>query len=217
MLGTFLLLGGASKLAMALSIVANTFRSGLVNRMRGTGTEFLQVGWGTGAGTSSLSDTTLFAEKALDLTTTSGTRVVGTSSAQNSSASGTASSISATTLTVGGTVTGTFGIGQVLTGTGVTAGTKIIAQLTGPPGGAGTYTVDTSQTVASTTITGTGSGDVHQVTATLTATGGGTVTNAGTFDNSTIGSGNLGLKGDFTGILLNSGDSIALTFRAQMS
>jgi hypothetical protein len=71
-----------------------------------------------------------------------------------------------------------------------------------PPGGAGTYTVDTSQTVSSTTITGTGSGDVHQVLATLTATGAGTVTNAGTFDNSTIGSGNLGLKGDFTGVPL---------------
>ena len=72
----------------------------------------------------------------------------------SATASGTASTISGTTLTVGGTVTGTFALGQTLTGTGVTAGTTIIAFGTGT-GGAGTYTVSTSQTVASTTITGT--------------------------------------------------------------
>jgi hypothetical protein len=32
------------------------------------------VGWGTGGGTSAVGDTTLFAEKALDLTSTTGTR-----------------------------------------------------------------------------------------------------------------------------------------------
>jgi hypothetical protein len=69
------------------------------------------------------------------------------------SASGTASSISGTTLTVGGTVTGTFAVGMVLSGTGVTAGTTITALGTGT-GGAGTYTVSASQTVSSTTIIG---------------------------------------------------------------
>ncbi len=69
------------------------------------------------------------------------------------SASSTASSISGTTLTVGGTVTGTFAVGMVLSGTGVTAGTTITALGTGT-GGAGTYTVSASQTVSSTTITG---------------------------------------------------------------
>lgn len=49
-------------------------------------------------------------------------------------------------------------IGSVLSGTGVTADTAIIAQLTstepdGSLGGLGTYTVDTSQTVTSTSIT----------------------------------------------------------------
>ncbi len=68
-------------------------------------------------------------------------------------ASGTSSSISGTTLTVGGTVTGTFAVGMVISGTSVTSGTKITAFGTGT-GGAGTYTVDTSQTVSSTTITG---------------------------------------------------------------
>lgn len=50
--------------------------------------------------------------------------------------------------------TGAYTAGQLLTGTGVTAGTRIVAQLTGAAGGIGTYSVDTSQTVASEAITG---------------------------------------------------------------
>lgn len=65
----------------------------------------------------------------------------------------TASSIAGNILTVGGTVTGAFVVGGVLSGTGVTAGTEILNQLTGTVGGAGTYTVSIVQTVASTTIT----------------------------------------------------------------
>jgi hypothetical protein len=66
--------------------------------------------------------------------------------------SGTASTISGNTLTVGGTVTGIYKIGQLVAGSGVTAGTYITALGTGT-GGAGTYTVSPSQTVTSTTIT----------------------------------------------------------------
>jgi hypothetical protein len=66
-------------------------------------------------------------------------------------ATSTASSISTTTLTVGGTVTGTFAVGQVICGSGVTTGTRITALGTGT-GGAGTYTVSASQTVSSTAI-----------------------------------------------------------------
>ena len=69
------------------------------------------------------------------------------------SATGSSSSISGTTLTVGGTITGTFAVGMVLSGTGVTAGTTITALGTGT-GGAGTYTVSVSQTVSATSITG---------------------------------------------------------------
>lgn len=69
-------------------------------------------------------------------------------------ASGTASSITGTVLTVGGTVTGTFLVGMYLTGTGVTAGTYITSLGTGS-GGVGTYNISTSQSVVSTTITGT--------------------------------------------------------------
>lgn len=61
-------------------------------------------------------------------------------------------SIAATTLTVTAVGSGTLTVGQTLSGSGVTAGTKITALLTGT-GGTGTYTVDTSQTASSTTIT----------------------------------------------------------------
>lgn len=58
--------------------------------------------------------------------------------------------ISGTTLTVSALNTGTIKVGQVISGAGVTAGTAITAYGTGT-GGAGTYTVGTSQTVGSTT------------------------------------------------------------------
>jgi microcystin-dependent protein len=62
--------------------------------------------------------------------------------------------INSTTLTVATQPTGTLRIGQVLSGTGVVAGTVILSQLTGTTGGIGTYSVSApAQTVASTTIT----------------------------------------------------------------
>ena len=57
--------------------------------------------------------------------------------------------------------------------------------------------------------------DTYQVVGTQTAGTGETITNAGLFDAST--SGNLFVKGDFTGIALNSGDSIQFTFKVQFS
>jgi hypothetical protein len=61
-------------------------------------------------------------------------------------------SIAGTTMTVSAVVSGAFAVGQVISGTGVTAGTSITALGTGT-GGIGTYTVSQAQTVASTTIT----------------------------------------------------------------
>lgn len=69
-------------------------------------------------------------------------------------ASGTTSSISGTVLTVGGTTSGTFSIGMAITGTGVLPNTYIVSLGTGV-GQAGTYNINQTQTVASTTITGT--------------------------------------------------------------
>lgn len=58
-------------------------------------------------------------------------------------------------LTVSAVGSGTLGIGDVLSGTGVTTGTTITQLGTGT-GGNGTYYVQTSQTASSTTITATG-------------------------------------------------------------
>ena len=55
------------------------------------------------------------------------------------------------TLTVGGTVTGTFAVGQSIPTSGVAAGTVITALGTGT-GGAGTYIVNLTQTVSSQSI-----------------------------------------------------------------
>jgi hypothetical protein len=60
-----------------------------------------------------------------------------------------------TTMTVTAVVSGVIYPGMILTGTGVTAGTRIVSQSTGTAGSTGTYVVSISQTTASTTITGT--------------------------------------------------------------
>jgi hypothetical protein len=115
----------------------------VTNRIKGSGTEPLNIGWGTGAGTTVRTETTLFTEKLVDLTTSAGTD----------------------------------------------------------------HTVGTSTRITTTTTN-----DTYNVAGTRTATGAGTVTNAGLFDAAS--GGNLFLKGDFTGIGLAIGDSIAFTFKA---
>lgn len=85
--------------------------------------------------------------------TTGGVGVYAVSVSQNI-ASETITS-SGATLTVAGTVTGVFQVGQTLSGTGVTAGTTITSAISGT-GGAGTYAVSIAQTTASTAITASG-------------------------------------------------------------
>jgi hypothetical protein len=58
---------------------------------------------------------------------------------------------SGTTLTITGVTTGQISIGQILTGLGIASNTVVTGFKTGS-GGAGTYTVSTSNTVSSTTI-----------------------------------------------------------------
>lgn len=62
-------------------------------------------------------------------------------------------SISGTTLTVTGTPTGALEPEHVILGGSVQTNTYIVQQLTGTTGGAGTYQVSVSQTVASTSLT----------------------------------------------------------------
>lgn len=62
-------------------------------------------------------------------------------------------SIAGNVMTVTAVASGVIVNGGTLSGTGVTAGTKVSNQLSGTAGGIGTYAVDTSQVVASTTVT----------------------------------------------------------------
>lgn len=128
------------------TLVVNAGKDIVTNRIKGSGTEPLNIGWGTGTQTTALAtDTGLgptTVEKTVDLTTSAGTD----------------------------------------------------------------HTVGTSTRVTTTTTN-----DSYQVTGTRTATGSGTVTVSGLFDAAS--GGNLFVKGDFAGIALVSGDSIAYTFK----
>ena len=119
------------------TLLVNTGRAIITNRLNSGGTIPSYVAWGTGAGTTSATDTTLFTEV-----------------------------------------------------TPRTAGTA-------------------TQVTTSTT------NDTFQVVGTQSAAVGETISNAGLFDASP--SGNLFVKGDFTGIALNTGDSIQFTFKVQFS
>jgi hypothetical protein len=120
------------------TLLVNTGKAIVTNYLNGgAATQPKFVAYGTGAGTTAATDTTLFTEI--------GTRVSGTSS-------------------------------QVTTST---------------------------------------TNDTFQVVGTLTAGSTLTITNAGTFDALTAG--NLFVKGDFTGVPLNSGDSIQFTVKVQFS
>ena len=57
----------------------------------------------------------------------------------------------ASTTLAASAVTGTIQVGQVIAGTGVTAGTTILAQTSGTTGGAGNYTISTAATISGTT------------------------------------------------------------------
>lgn len=86
----------------------------------------------------------------------------------------TSSSISGTTLTVGGTITGTVAVGDLVLGANIQPYTRITALGTGT-GGAGTYTVSVSQTAAAAATYGTTnySGTLIRITDTDTSVRGG--------------------------------------------
>ena len=76
---------------------------------------------------------------------------------QNQTVASTTVSETYGTLTVTAVTSGAVNVGGTLSGTGVTAGTRVTQQLTGGAGGVGTYAVDPTQTAASTTVTQAGS------------------------------------------------------------
>lgn len=79
-------------------------------------------------------------------------------------------SIAGTTLTVSAVASGTLKVGDVIAGSGVTAGTVITALGTGN-GGTGTYTVSVSQTASSTAMTADGAEETPWYVHTAAAAG----------------------------------------------
>lgn len=137
---------------MATVITAGNATNGLSLSADNTGA--FEFKTGTGAGTTALTlSSSQIATFSTSVAVPTGTLypLVSGTSITTTTTSFTAS-IAGTTMTVTAVASGTVQVGQLITGTGVTAGTTITALGTGT-GGAGTYTVSTSQTTASTTIT----------------------------------------------------------------
>lgn len=78
----------------------------VTNRLKGAGTEPLNVGWGTGAGTTVRTDTTLFTEALVSLAAGTTDHTVGTSTQQTTTTTSDTYQVVATrTATGAGTVT----------------------------------------------------------------------------------------------------------------
>lgn len=89
------------------TLVVNGGKDIVTNRIKGSGTEPVNIGWGTGAGTTAAADTTLFTEKLVDLSTSAGTdHTVGTSTRQTTTTTNDTYQVVGTrTATGAGTVT----------------------------------------------------------------------------------------------------------------
>ncbi len=78
----------------------------VTNRLKGAGTEPLHVGWGTGAGTTTRTDTTLFTEALVTLSAGTSDHTAGTSTQQTTTTTSDTYQVVATrTATGAGTVT----------------------------------------------------------------------------------------------------------------
>ena len=89
--------------------------------------------------------------------------------------SATGCTITGNTLTIGTATNTIFSVGQVISGTGVAAGTKIVRLVTGGGGTGSTFLVDKPQEVTSTTISSTSPVIAFVAAAHTPATGAGTV------------------------------------------
>lgn len=83
------------------------------------------------------------------------TDFMGTATCDGTLSVGGTGGVSTTTLTIASVQQGPLKAGQIIAGTGIANGTTIIAQLTGPAGGAGTYQMSQANTVTTgTTLAG---------------------------------------------------------------
>jgi len=121
-----------------------------------------------------------------------GTPVIGAAPAGTTATGSIGSTFTATASAPGGVnqltvtaVTGFISVGDVLSGTGITAGTVITGQLSGTTGGAGSYSISAASTAAANTVTSFGNVvDVTAVVGTLAV--GDAITGTGVPANATI-------------------------------
>ena len=133
------------------TISANTRVVGFLSGTGGTGTYLVdnpaQLVSSTSI-TGSLGSTTLYGGLA-------STTITGVPDTKLNSALFTGSATASTTLGVSAVASGTITVGMIISGTGITAGTKIIAQTSGTAGGTGNYTMSgVAQTFTSVITTG---------------------------------------------------------------
>ncbi len=118
------------------TVVTNSGKRVVTNRIKGAGTEPLNVGWGTGAGTAAAADTTLFTEALVTLAAGSTDHTAGTSTQQTTTTTSDTYQVIATrTATGAGTVTnaglwdaasgGTLFLKGDFTGIGLASGDSI--------------------------------------------------------------------------------------------
>lgn len=119
------------------TLVVNNGRGIITNRLKGAGTEPLNVGWGTGAGTTAQADSTLFTEALVTLAAGTTDHTVGTSTQQTTTTTNDTYQVVATrTATGSGTVTnaglwdaasgGTLFLKGDFTGIGLVSGDSIL-------------------------------------------------------------------------------------------
>jgi hypothetical protein len=178
------------------------------------------------AASITLSSATSYSAAAALIQTGLNAALPSAASVTGSIAAGTASvtaSIAGNTMYVTAVSSGTLVVGAVLTGTGVTAGTQIDAQISGTAGGIGEYAVSKTQVVASTTVTA----SYGTMTVTAVSSGtlsvGQTITGGTTLANTNItalGTG-TGLTGTYivnltqtvtSGTLTATGSALAVSF-----
>lgn len=88
------------------TVVVNGGLAIITNRIKGAGTEPLNIGWGTGAGTAAIADTTLFTEALVSMAAGGTDHTVGTSTQQTTDvANDTYRVVGTRTATAAGTVT----------------------------------------------------------------------------------------------------------------
>lgn len=88
------------------TLQVNSGRGIVTGRLRAVGTEPLNIGWGTGAGTTAAADTTLFTEVLVNMTAGTTDHTVGTSSQQTTTTTNDTYRVTGTrTATASGTIT----------------------------------------------------------------------------------------------------------------